>query len=85
MRLRNDEIVMRDVGGKTMVLDLASSTYFAIGGVGTVILKELREHEVDEQELIDRLLERFAVDRERLEADVAAFLERLERAGLLLR
>jgi hypothetical protein len=84
MRLREADVVTREVGGRTMVLDLASSTYFAVGGVGTAILEQLRD-DLSEPELVDRLLQRFAVDRARLEADVAAFLERLAEAGLLQR
>jgi hypothetical protein len=85
MRLRNDDVVMREVDGKTMVLDLASSTYFAVGGVGTAILAHLHDGELDEQQLVDRLLERYAVEPERLHIDVTAFLGRLEEAGLLVR
>jgi Coenzyme PQQ synthesis protein D (PqqD) len=85
VHLREDDLVMREVGGKTMVLDLASSTYFAVGGVGTVVLDALRHGDMTQNELVEQLLKRFAVDRPRLETDISAFLDRLSDAGLLVR
>jgi hypothetical protein len=85
VRLREDELVTREVGGKVMILDLASSTYFAVGGAGVAILDALRDGDVTEDDVVARLLTRFDVDRHTLEADVTAFLDRLGQAGLLIR
>jgi hypothetical protein len=85
MRLRDEGLAMRQVGGKTMILDLESSTYFAVGGVGTAILEVLQGGECSEEHVVARLKERYEVDEKRLQEDVQAFLQRLDSAGLLVR
>ncbi len=85
MRLRNEGLATRQVGGKTMILDLTSSTYFAVGGAGTAILDLLQTGDLSKDQLVDRLGERFSADREALRSDVDEFIDRLDRAGLLIR
>jgi len=82
MRLRSDTIAWNAVGENTVVLDLASSTYFSTNATGS-LLWQLLSSGAGRRELVNALVERFGVDQGTIERDVDVFLADLESAQLL--
>jgi Coenzyme PQQ synthesis protein D (PqqD) len=84
LRLRDADLDWREVEGELVVLDLRQSRYLAINRTGRVLWAALAEGATND-ELIERLVEAFAIGRARAAADVDAFTTELESRGLLLR
>jgi hypothetical protein len=63
-------------------LDLRSSEYLSVSGVGVDII-ELLDTDRSEGELVEALLTRYDVDVQTLREDIASFLQALRDAGLL--
>ncbi len=82
MRLRNERLAWREIGGELVVLDLRSSTYFTANSTASVIIRVLVDG-ASRSELVEALLAEFDFGREALEADVDAFLAVLQRHDLL--
>lgn len=84
MKLDSQRITWREIDGELVILDLAASTYLTTNETGTTLLKELVE-ERSHEELVEVLLAAFDVSREAADTDVRAFVEDLDRNGLLSR
>jgi coenzyme PQQ synthesis protein D (PqqD) len=82
VRLRPDDVEWREVEGEVVVLDLRDSTYFAVNETGAAIWPELARGTTREQ-LVARLVDRFAVDEATASKDLEAFLSALGERGLL--
>jgi hypothetical protein len=82
MRLRTADISARTIGGETIVLDLPSSQYFAITGVGSRVVQLLAEDQTLD-DLVAVIVEEYAVDEPTARHDVEAFVDRLRQAQLL--
>lgn len=82
MRLRSTDVATRTIGGETIVLDLPSSQYFSVTGVG-VRLVELLSAEITVEELVEAVVREYEVDAGRARRDVDAFVGRLRDARLL--
>jgi len=76
------DVLFQEVGGETVLLDLASEQYFGLDEVGTRVWQLLNEGE-GFAAMIDALLEEYEVERDRLEADVRDLLGSLLEAGLI--
>ena len=76
------DVLFQEVGGETVLLDLASEQYFGLDEVGTRIWQLLNEG-LGPGEMVDTLLDEYEVERERLEADVRELLGSLLEAGLI--
>jgi hypothetical protein len=83
MRLRTADISARTIGGETIVLDLPSSQYFAITGVGSRVFQLLAE-EQSMDDLVTTILAEYDVDEDTARRDVTAFVDRLRQAKLLV-
>jgi hypothetical protein len=83
LTLRDADVDWREVEGELVVLDLRESRYLAINPTGRVLWATLAEG-ATQNELIDRLIEEFGVDRARAAADVDAFTAELKARDLLL-
>ena len=79
----SDEVLFRELDGEAVLLDLESQTYFGLDELGTRIWQLLVEHRNTEP-VVTTLLAEYEVDRESLERDVEAFVERLRSQGLLI-
>jgi hypothetical protein len=82
MRLRTSDISARTIGGETIVLDLPSSQYFAITGIGSRVFELLTEERTLD-DLVAAILTEYEVDEAVARQDVEAFVDRLRQAQLL--
>ena len=78
------EVLFRELQGEAVLLDLRSQRYFGLDEVGTRIWQLLAELGRRE-EVLERLLQEFEVDRQTLARDLETFLSRLEGAELIQR
>lgn len=82
MKLRADEVSVREIDGEMVLLDLRTSKYLSANRVGTILLRLLAE-ECSVDELTDALAAEFDVPRETALADVNMFVDELRTRGLL--
>ena len=63
------DVLSQEVAGETVLLDLASESYFGLDEVGTRVWQMLKTGR-DPEVIVESLLTEYEVSRERLEADV---------------
>lgn len=78
----SEDVVARELGEETMLLDLASGTYFGLNPVGGRFW-QLLEEGLNAAEARDRLLEEFEVEADVLDADLTSLLDELAAKGLI--
>jgi hypothetical protein len=76
------DALAQEIAGETVILDLASSTYFGIDETGTRIWQLLKEG-MDLQQIHELMLEEYEVSPDALETDILAFVSQLQAAGLV--
>ena len=76
------DVVAREVGGETMLLDLASGTYFGLDAVGSRVWQALEDGS-SLTEACDKVAAEYDVARDQLESDVLALAGRLLEQGLV--
>ena len=76
------DVLAQEIDGETVLLDLASESFFGLDPVSTRVWQLLNEG-ADREQLIDTLLAEYEVERPMLEKDVADLLDRLDEAGLI--
>ena len=77
-----EQVVTRQVGDETVLLDLESGTYFGLDPVGSRFL-ELLQAESALTAVIARMLEEFEVTEAQLEADLVRLADEMLASGLL--
>jgi len=80
----SEDVLAQELEGETVLLDLASDSFFGLDAVSTRVWNLLQDG-ADEGQIVDALLEEFEVGREVLEGDVAELLNQLEQSGLIRR
>lgn len=83
MKLRTDDLVVQEIDGETVLLDLAGSTYFASNRTGTFLLHLLRS-ECDRDALVSALAAEFEISAEQAATDTDGFLAKLREQDLLV-
>ena len=83
MRLVAD-IDWREIDGEVVVLDRREGRYLAVNPAGTALWPDLVEG-TTEDSLVERLAQRYRLDRDRARSDVRTFLDWLTGQGLLER
>ncbi len=78
----SQNVAVADLGSEAVLLDPTSGTYFGLNEVAARIL-DLAQETITIDSIVDRLLDEFDVDRNRLFGDVTAFVGDLERRGLI--
>jgi hypothetical protein len=78
----SSEVLFQEVSGETVLLDLASESYFGLDVVGTRVWG-LLESGTSVGDMLDVLLDEYEVERDVLEKDVGELLEKLQEAGLI--
>jgi len=76
------EVMMQEVGGEAVLLDLKSESYFGLDEVGTRIW-QLVEQDGHLKAVHAALLAEYEVDSARLEQDLKDLIARLAEAGLV--
>lgn len=77
------EVLYQELEDETILLHLVSGEYFSLNEVGSAIWRGLHEG-LHHEQLIDGILSHFEVTRDTAAADLAEFLDHLERHGLAL-
>ena len=78
----SEQALSQEVNGETVILDLASESYFGLDEVGTRIWQLLQEKN-DLQTVFDTLLDEYDVEAEQLKTDINELLEKLVDSGLV--
>ncbi len=76
------QVMAREVGDETVILDLASGTYFGLDPVGARIWQLMSEGKTL-SEICDTMLDEYEVSREELERDTVRLTEELVEQGLI--
>ena len=76
------DVMLQEVGGEGVLLDLKSESYFGLDGVGTRIWR-LVEDDGHLKVVHAKLLDEYDVDPARLEDDLGELIGRLVEAGLV--
>ncbi|MFT3755225.1 MAG: PqqD family protein [Pseudoxanthomonas sp.] len=79
---RSDDVLMQEVGGEAVLLDLASEKYFGLDPVGTRIWELLADAPALEQVHVV-LCSEFDAEPSRIEADLLTLAGSLLEAGLV--
>lgn len=82
IRVREDAVLWRELDGETVLLALESSLYLTLNATGTV-LWPLLVRGATTVELVDALVARFDVTRDRAQTDTAAFIATCRAQRLL--
>jgi hypothetical protein len=82
MRLRSNDLVAREIGDEIVILNMQSSKYFTVTGVGTRLFELLADERTPE-ELVRVILDEYEVSPTVAEGDVTAFLTDMQAAGLI--
>ncbi len=77
------DVMIQQVGGESVLLDLQSEEYFGLDPVGTRMMALINEADTVAAAL-DRVAEEYEVDRATLEADAIALLSDCAAQGLLV-
>ena len=78
----SSEVMLQELGGESVLLDLKTESYFGLDAVGTRIW-QLFEQDGDLEVVQAALLDEYDVDAARLEHDLKALVERLVDVGLI--
>ncbi len=76
------DILMRNLDGKSVLLNLSNEAYYGLDEVGTEFWQELQKADTIQQ-AYDALLEVFDVDEQRLHGDMQTLLGELLEQGLI--
>ena len=78
------QVMARQVGDETVILDLASGTYFGLDPIGARIWQLIGEGK-SLGEVCEALLAEYEVSREQLQGDLERLLQELGSKGLISR
>ena len=77
-----DEVLMREMDGESVILNMANENYYGLDPVGTRFWSHLTEAN-SIQQAFESLCEEFDVEKQTLQADLKEFLENLGKQGLI--
>lgn len=80
---RNPDIVWKKMGDEVVLLNPETGKYFGLNRVGSSFWS-LVDGQVTVDQIIDRMLGEYNVERERIAADILELIGSLEARGLLL-
>ncbi|MGL5207467.1 MAG: lasso peptide biosynthesis PqqD family chaperone [Acidaminococcaceae bacterium] len=79
---RKKEMVAADMDGETVMLSIATGKYYNLGKTGGVIWG-LLEQPIAVKDVIEQLVEKYAVSHQRCQEDVLTFLNQIQTEGLI--
>ncbi len=77
-----EENISADLAGEVVIVNLNSSVYYGLEGVGYRVW-DLIQEPITIEAIRDRLVEEYDVEPERLESDLLTFIEKMEAEGLV--
>jgi hypothetical protein len=77
-----EDVLVRQLQGESVLLDLASESYFGLDEVGTRMWTVLTSA-VSIEAALEILIAEYAVERDQLRVDLARFVTTLSDAGLV--
>ena len=77
-----EHVMIREVGGECVILDLDTEQYFGLDDIGTEILQLLRDGSTIDQ-VVTRIVEQYDASADQVMADVAALVGSLLERGLV--
>ena len=77
-----DGVMVRQLEGEAVLLNLNSESYFGLDDVGTRMWTALTDSESIET-AYETLLAEYEVEPEQLQSDLAGFIDKLAEAGLI--
>lgn len=86
MKVRED-LILREVAGESILIPVGEIALdikgmFTLTESGTLLYRKLTE-DCTKEDLVQALLDEYEVDQEKASEDVDAFLEQLEKTGVL--
>lgn len=81
-RIRGSGLEWRQVEGEIVALDLPSETYLGVNRTGSSLWQALSDG-ASEADLVQLLVDQYAVDRADAERDVRQFIAALQAQGVL--
>ncbi|KEO88633.1 hypothetical protein EH31_16895 [Erythrobacter longus] len=79
----SEDVVVREVSGELVLLDLNSGQYFGLDAVGARIWELLADGLRDLNAICDQIENEFDAPRERIEADLIALATQLQEQALI--
>lgn len=79
---QSDDVLVQEMGGEAVLLDLASERYFGLDPIGTRIWALLGDH-ASLQAVADIIAGEYDAPEERIHADLLALVTQLAEAGLV--
>lgn len=77
-----DDLVLEEVDGDVVVLDLEGNQYFGLNDVAWMIWRGIEERDLTFGEIVEEIVEEFGISDERARRDAGAFVEQLVDEGL---
>lgn len=77
------QVMARQVGDETVILNLASGTYFGLDPVGSRVWQLIAEDRTLAQ-VCDLMMAEYDVARETIEADILGIMDNLSTQGLIV-
>jgi len=77
-------VLFQELEGEAVLLSLDEGCYYGLDELGTRIWK-LLDADFDSEQVVERIIEEYDVDRETARKDLDAFLADLEKSGLIRR
>jgi hypothetical protein len=74
--IQNKEVIQSKIGDEVVMLDMESGFYFGLNSVASIIWS-LLEQEIAFDVLIDRLMEKFEVERSLCESDTRELIDQM--------
>ena len=79
---KNPEILAADMNGETVMMEIQGGKYYSIGEIGGYIWKLLVEP-ISIDDLVDKLICEYDVERAQCKTDVEEFIEELKKRNLI--
>jgi hypothetical protein len=80
--VQNKEIIQSSIANEVVMMDVESGFYFGLNSVGSIIWSLLGSP-ITFDELINKLMEQFQVDRVTCEADTQNFIQQLLEKNII--
>ena len=80
--IQNKKIIQSTIGDEVVMLDMDSGFYFGMNGVGSVIWRHL-SNEITLDDLVEKLMSEFKVNKQTCEADTIEFLDSLLEKNII--